>query len=64
MEGRSGLYLQPPNRRTSAQLQAGGRNGGEAERICCLQAEPGSKGGSLKVPATAPIHSLIAFAAH
>lgn len=64
MEGRSGLYLQPPNRRTPAQLESGGRSGGETERICCLQAEPGSEGGPLKVPAAAPIHSLITFAAH
>lgn len=28
MEGRSGLYLQPPNWRMSTQLEAGGRNGG------------------------------------
>lgn len=56
---------QPLDRIVSVQLKAGGRRKKrEAAAICRLQTELGNMGGSVKVPATATIHSLITSATH
>lgn len=56
---------QPRDQRMSVQLKAcGSCKKREAVPIYRLQTESGNMAGSVKVPATAPIHSLITSTTH